>query len=156
MSFLKNSTPSLTKTPKNWLTLDGCSHIFKNFKKELESLGEPIPPFETRFPGRFESILNSIRQTYAGELLNPTLLDASAAYFNQIIRGHPFQNGNKRLAVLYTHYFLLSHEIDYTLSFNEMFYFAVTVAKAGEQRISAEKTREWCKTIIFRFTEARK
>ena len=86
-------------------------------------------------------------------LLNQTILDAAAAYFNQLIRGHPFRNGNKRMAVLFTHYFLLAHGVDFTLSYNELFYFAVTVAKAGEQRISSEKTRDWSKTVIERFSE---
>ncbi len=156
MNYWRNMIAKLQTTPRNWLTLDGCARIFKNFKKTLEHLGEPIPPIETRFPGKFESILDSVRQTFGGQLLNPTVLDASAAYFNQLIRGHPFRNGNKRLAVLFTHYFLLAHNVEYGLSYNEMFYLAITVAKAGEQGISGEKTRDWCKTIIARFTEEKK
>lgn len=116
-------------------------------------MGEPIPPYDTRFPGKLEGILDSVRQTFDGKLLNTTILEAAAAYFNQLIRGHPFKNGNKRMAVLFTHYFLLAHSVDFTLSYNELFYFAVTVAKAGELGINSEKTRDWCKTIIERFCE---
>ena len=116
-------------------------------------MGEPIPEFDTRFPGKLEGILNSVRQTFGGELLNHTVLDAAAAYFNQLIRGHPFRNGNKRMAVLFTHYFLLAHGVDFNLSYNELFFFAVTVAKAGERGISSEKTRDWSKKIIERFSE---
>ena len=115
-------------------------------------MGEPIPPFETRFPGKLESILESVRQTFGGQLLNPTLEEAAAAYFNTLIRGHPFRNGNKRMAVLFTHYFLLAHSVDFTLTYNELFFFAITVAKAGEQRISNDKTKEWCQKIIERFS----
>ncbi|HCS79162.1 TPA: hypothetical protein DIV55_05485 [Patescibacteria group bacterium] len=140
-------------TPKNWLTLADCGRTFKNFKKALENLGEPIPDFETRFLGKLESILESVRQTFGGEYLNATVLDAAAAYFNQVIRGHPFRNGNKRMAVLFTHYFLLTHNVDYTLSYNELFYFAITVAKAGEHNISGEQTRMWCREILERFTQ---
>lgn len=81
---------------------------------------------------------------------------AAAAYFNQIIRGHPFKNGNKRMAVLFTHYFLLAHQVDYSLSYNEMFNFALTVAIAGEQGISSEKTLVWSRKIIEKFTEEKK
>jgi death-on-curing protein len=141
------------RTPTRWLNLRDSRHIFENFKKALETLGEPIPPFESRFPGKLEGILESVRQTFDGSLLNPTVLDAAAAYFNQLIRGHPLQNGNKRMAVLFTHYFLLAHGVDFTMSYNELFFFAITVAKAGEQKISSDKTRDWCKKIIERFTK---
>ncbi|KKP59318.1 MAG: Death-on-curing family protein [Candidatus Gottesmanbacteria bacterium GW2011_GWA1_34_13] len=119
-------------------------------------MGEPIPPIENRFPGKLESILASVRQTFDGKSLNATVLDAASAYFNQIIRGHPFQNGNKRLAVMYTHIFLLWHGLDLSLYYNEMFYFALTVAKAGEEGINSEKTRNWCKTIIGQFAQEKK
>ncbi len=153
MVFWKSTIKKLSQTPKYWLSLNDSRHIFESFKKALETLGEPIPPFDSRFPGKLEGILNSIRQTFNSVLLNQTILDAAAAYFNQLIRGHPFRNGNKRMAVLFTHYFLLAHGVDFTLSYNELFYFAVTVAKAGEQRISSEKTRDWSKTVIERFSE---
>lgn len=94
-------------------------------------------------------------QTFKREYLNSTVLDASAAYFNQLVRGHPFQNGNKRIAVLFTHYFLLLHDIDFTLTSREIYNFAVAVAIAAERGISAEGTKKWCKIIISKFTKER-
>lgn len=82
-------------TPKYWLNLEDCSLIFENFRKKVE-FDEPIPAFETRFPGKLESIINSVKQTYNDKFLNPTILDTAAAYFNQLVRGHAFENGNKR------------------------------------------------------------
>lgn len=142
----------LLETPKNWLTPEECERIFEVFRKRLE-LGEPIPPFNTRFQGKLEGILFSVSQTFGGSPLNGTILDASAAYFNQIIRGHPFKNGNKRMAVLFTHVFLLNHGIDYELSYAEMFNFAIAVARAGESGITSEKTRDWCRVVIAKFTK---
>lgn len=117
---------------------------------------EPIPEFETRFPGKLEGILESVRQSFAGKFLNPTILNSAAAYFNQIIRGHPFRNGNKRMGVLFTHYFLLSHGIDLTLHYNELFNFAVLLARAGEQGISQDMTKQWSLKVLIAFTEVRK
>ena len=91
--------------------------------------------------------------TYAGSHLNGTILDAAAAYFNQLVRGHAFINGNKRLAVLFTHFFLLSNGVDYTLSYKEMYNFAVEIARAGEAQLSGDDTKVLCKKIIENFTE---
>lgn len=88
---------NLNKTPQFWLDLKISEAIFAK-AKHLIDYDEPIPPFDTRFPGRLESILESVRQTFDNKNLNPTVGDAAAAYFYQLISGHPFQNGNKRLA----------------------------------------------------------
>jgi death-on-curing family protein len=96
--------------------------------------------------------LGSVKATYSGKYLNPTLLDASSAYFNQFVRGHAFHNGNKRMAILYTHIFLLSHGIDYTLTYGEMYHFAVLIAQAGEKGIKADKTKRICRSIIEKYT----
>jgi death-on-curing family protein len=114
---------------------------------------EPLPPFNERFPGKLEGIVNSVNQTYDGIYLNNTVLDAAASYFNQFIRGHSFQNGNKRLALLYTHWFLLRNGVEFTLNSKELYNFAVAVAKAGELQITPETTREWCKSVIKEFTK---
>lgn len=145
----------LYKTPKNWLTPDVCARLFKIFREKLK-FGEPIPPFETRFDGTLESILSSVRQSFNGQFLNKTVLDAAAAYFNQLIRGHPFKNGNKRMAVLFTHIFLLGHGVDYTLRFNEMYNFAIFIAGAGEKGIDSDTTKKWCRDVIEEFTEEKR
>ena len=145
-------TKKLSETPKNWLTLDVCARLFRTFKEKLQ-FDEPIPHFETRFKGKLEGILNSVNQTYDGTPLNSTILDAASAYFNQLVRGHQFQNGNKRLAVLFTHYFLILNNIDFTLDYKEMYHFAVTIALESERGATAERTKEWAKLILKRFTK---
>lgn len=147
-------TKKLYETPKNWLTLDVCARLFEIFSERLR-FDEPIPPFDTRFKGKLEGILNSVSQTYDGKQLNSNVLDAASAYFNQLVRGHAFQNGNKRLAVLFTHFFLLSHDIDFTLDYKEMYHFAVTIALVSETGITAERTKRWAKLILKKFTEER-
>lgn len=114
---------------------------------------EPIPPFETRFHNRLEGILASVKQTFNQSYLNKRVIDAASAYFNQLIRGHPFANGNKRMGVLYSHYFLLKNGVELTLTPYELYHFAIIIAKAGDIGVDGETTKEWCKEIFRDFTK---
>lgn len=148
-------TKNLQKTPNYWLTLEDCEGLFLTYK-DILAQEEPIPPFNERFPNKLEGILGSIRQTFDDKYLNPTVLDAAASYFNQLVRGHAFANGNKRCAVLFTQWFLFENLVDFTLTPKEMYNFAIAVAKAGEDQIRPEETKEWCKKVIAEFTKDRK
>lgn len=141
----------LDRRPRFWLTTKESEIIFNKFR-HLIQFDEPIPDFETRFPGKLEGILDSVRQTFGNEPLNSTVLDATAAYFNQIIRGHPFGNGNKRIAVLFTHFFLLVHGIDFTMSNKGMYNWAVAVAFFSKD-FDGKTTKNICRRIIRRYTK---
>ncbi|HBL52295.1 MAG TPA: hypothetical protein DDZ05_03705 [Candidatus Blackburnbacteria bacterium] len=136
------------------MTLEDCECIFETFRRGLE-FDEPIPPFKDRFEGRLESILGTISQTYNQEYLNPTVLEAAANYFNLLVRSQTFRNGNKRMAILFTHVFLLRNGVDFTLSYKEMYNFAVIIAKASEQKILMADTKNLCQKIISDFTTDR-
>lgn len=141
----------LSEEPRFWLTVEISENIFDKFSQHIQ-FDQPFPPFSTRPPGKLEGILNSVRQTFGNHQLNPTILDAAAAYFNQIIRGHPFQNGNKRIAILLTHVFLLVHNVDFTLSYKDMYYFALNLAIVSG-KLDSQRTKEICKKIIEKFTK---
>lgn len=138
------------ESPRLWLTVRICAHSFKQFKEEID-FDQPIPPFSTRSPGVLEGILESVKQTFNKEYLNPTIIDASAAYFNQLVRGHPFVNGNKRLAVLFTHVFLLLNGYNLRLNFKSMYNLALLVAQLSEKGVSYEKTKNGCRKIFNKF-----
>ncbi|HUV46807.1 MAG TPA: type II toxin-antitoxin system death-on-curing family toxin [Candidatus Bathyarchaeia archaeon] len=140
----------LERKPRFWMTVKISEDIFARFN-HLIQFDEPIPPFSSRFPGKLEGILNSIKQTFAKQYLNSTVLDAAAAYFNQIIRGHPFKNGNKRIAILITHVFLLTHGLDFTLSYEGIYNFALALARFS-QKLDNEQTKKICKDIIREHT----
>jgi len=142
----------LTKIPKNWLTLEDCKELFNYFREDLE-FSEPIPSFNTRYEGKLEGIISSVCQTFNGQYLNPTVLDASSAYFNQLVRSQAFRNGNKRIGVLFTHAFLINNGVDFTLTPEELFNFAVEISISGESGISFDKTKEKCKQVIANFTQ---
>jgi death on curing protein len=142
----------LEATPKNWLNLKLCQKIFEIFRAKWE-FDEPIPPFNTRYPGKLESLVNSVKQTYAGQYLNATVLDAAAAYLNQFIRGHAFVNGNKRMGILLTHSFLLMNGVDLTIMPEDLYYFAVVLARSGEGKTEALETKRWCREVLEQFTK---
>ena len=146
---------NLKKTPKYWLTLKDCEIIFNLFIDQIQ-FDEPVPPFNTRFVGKLDGIIESVRQTYKKKNLNNTVLDAAAAYFNQLVRGHAFRNGNKRMAVLFVHIFLLRHEIDYKLSYKGMYNFAMLLSRVAENGVKADETKNICRKVIADFTKDRK
>lgn len=98
---------------------------------------EPIPPFETRYSGKLESCLDLPFQTYDGQDLYPTLTDKAAALFYMIIKNHPFQNGNKRVAVLALTLFLFKNAKWITMSRSVLYDLALTVAKSEDSKKDA-------------------
>lgn len=143
---------NLNKTPQFWLDLKTSEAIFEK-NKHLIDYDEPIPPFDTRFPGRLEGILESVRQTFDKENLNPTIGDATAAYFYQLISGHPFQNGNKRLATLFTHLFLIMNGFDLAVSYEYLYNFAILVAQ-NPYKLPPKVTKDACKKVFEDSTKA--
>jgi death-on-curing family protein len=59
---------------------------------------EPIPEFETRYPHALEQCIFAPFQTFKGQLYKGLVAKASILFY-LMIKNHPFQNGNKRVAV---------------------------------------------------------
>lgn len=82
-----------------WIRLEDFEDLCFNLTRELLSFNQPIPDFITRSPGILESCLGSPLQIFNGKELYPSLEDKLAILFYLLIKNHPFQNGNKRIAV---------------------------------------------------------
>ncbi len=67
---------------------------------------EPIPDFSTRFGNVLESCIATPQQMFEGKSLYPGLYKKAAMLFYLLVKNHPFQNGNKRIAVMTLLYFL--------------------------------------------------
>ena len=145
-------TKKLAQIPRYWLSLKLCQRIFEIFRDKWE-FDEPIPPFNTRYPNKLEGLVNSVKQTYAGQYLNTSVLDAASAYLNQFIRGHVFINGNKRMGILFTHSFMLMNGVDLTIDTEDLYYFAVVLARSGEDNTTPEETKIWCREVIEQFSK---
>jgi death-on-curing family protein len=91
-----NGSPS-SKT--NWVTLTDFKFLCFNLACELFGHFEPIPPFENADIRKLEASLMAPQQTFGGEPLYPSLVEQAAALFYFLIKNHPFENGNKRIAL---------------------------------------------------------
>ena len=91
---------------------------------------EPIPDFSTRFPGALESCLAMPFQKFAGKSPYPTLIAKAAILFYLIIKNHPFQNGNKRIAMMTLFIFLYNNNKWIDVDEKELYNFTVWVAQS--------------------------
>ena len=74
------------------------------------AFNEPLPPFATRYTGKLESCLETPFQGFGGFDPYPTLEDKATLLFYLIVKNHPFQNGNKRMAITTMTAFLVKHD----------------------------------------------
>lgn len=113
------------------LTVDEVKHIAFEVAQKSLSFDEPIPDFETRYPGILESCLATPFQTFDKKDLYKGLIGKSAILFYLMIKNHPFANGNKRIAVTTLLCFLLFNKkwLKVTES-DELYKLAVMVAES--------------------------
>lgn len=112
-----------------WLTLDNFRQLcFELATRASWIAAEPIPAFDTRFPGRLEACLDSPRQTFDNESLYPTLTDQASILFYLLNKNHPFANGNKRIALTALLVFLFLNGKWLIASQDDLFAFAMGVA----------------------------
>lgn len=104
--------------------------IAHRLAKELMSWDEPIPDFATRFPNVLESCLNTPFQTYDKRNLYHGLVSQAAMLFYLMIKNHPFQNGNKRIAVTTLLVFLSKNNKWLFVPNQELYNFSVWVASS--------------------------
>ena len=81
------------------LTLPDVQQVAFALARERLSLDEPIPDCETRFPGRLEACLEVPFQSFGGHSPYGSLVAKAGILFYLLIKDHPFQNGNKRIAL---------------------------------------------------------
>lgn len=84
-------------------------YVAHSLARELMTWDEPIPDFQSRYPYKLEACLAAPKQTFDRKQLYPTLYRKAAILFYLIIKDHPFQNGNKRIAVMTLLYFLFKN-----------------------------------------------
>jgi death-on-curing protein len=112
------------------LTVKDVEHVAIRLAVELMTFQEPIPDYSTRYPNVLESCLAAPFQTFGGRALYPVLIDRAALLFYLMIKNHPFQNGNKRIAM--TSLFVFLHKNGKWLSVDsqELYNFTVWVAQS--------------------------
>lgn len=96
----------------------------------LMTWDEPIPDFVTRYPNVLESCLSQPFQTFNKKQLYVGIHKQAAILFYLLIKNHPFQNGNKRIAVTSLLIFLSRNKRWLKVDNQELYQFAVWVAES--------------------------
>jgi len=110
------------------ITLKEVEYIAFKLSQEMLSFDEPIPDFSTRFPNILESCLATPFQSFSGRSLYPTLISKAGIFFYLMIKNHPFQNGNKRIAMTALFVFLYRNKKWLKVDTQELYNFTVWVA----------------------------
>jgi len=112
------------------ITVRIVEHLALKLAQEMLAFDEPIPDFTTRFPNRLESCLATPFQTFAKKSLYPSLLSKASNLFYLMIKNHPFQNGNKRIAMTTLMVFLFLNKKWIKVDTQELYNFTVWIAQS--------------------------
>jgi death on curing protein len=110
---------------------------------------EPIPPATTRYSGKLESALGAPFQTYQGKPLYRGVPAKAAVLFYFLVKSHPFQNGNKRIALMTLLVYLYRNGYWLTISPDELYNVAVWVA--GSPRDAQAEAVKFLYRIIIKY-----
>jgi len=115
------------------ITIKEVEYIAFRLAKEHLSFDESIPDFATRYPNILESCLLTPFQKFSGKSLYPSLTAKAGILFYFMIKNHPFQNANKRIALTTLLVFLQKND-KWLKADIQMFYnFTVWVAQSPPQ-----------------------
>jgi len=109
------------------ISLAEVEYIALKLAKEFMEFDEPIPAFQTRFPHILESCLAVPFQRFNKKDLYGGLLPKAAILFYLMIKNHPFQNGNKRIAMTTLLVFLYKNNKWLKADNQELYNFAIWV-----------------------------
>jgi len=119
------------------ITAKEVEYIAFKLAKEMLAYNEPIPDFSTRFSNILESCLATPFQSFSGKSLYPSFISKASILFYLMIKNHPFQNGNKRIAMTALFVFLHKNDKWLKVDVQELYNFTVWVA-SGPRRVKDE------------------
>lgn len=113
------------------LTVPEVEYTAYQLAKELMSWDEPIPDFGSRYPTVLERCLIAPFQTFDKKNIYKGFIEKAATLFYLMIKNHPFQNGNKRIAMTALLYFLYKNKKWLRVDNQELYNFAKWVAESN-------------------------
>lgn len=132
------------------ITVKDVEYITFRLAKEMLTFNEPIPDFSTRYPNILESCIATPFQKFSKKDLYPGLLSKASILFYLMIKNHPFQNGNKRIAMTTLFVFLYRNKKWIKVNTQELYNFTVWIAqsppKVKEEAVKA--IEKFLKTYI--------
>lgn len=123
------------------LSLKEVEYSAFEMAREHMTWDEPIPDFKSRYPNVLESCVATPFQTFSRKPLYRKLTGKGAMLFYLMIKNHPFENGNKRIAVMTLLVFLYLNRKWLNVSSDELYMFAVGVA-AGNPKLKDENLKQ--------------
>lgn len=119
--------------PKQIQTLNVAEveYVAHRLAQEVMGFNEPIPDFSTRFTGKLESCLAQPFQKFSKKSLYRGFTAKAAVMFYLLVKNHPFQNGNKRIAITSLFVFLHKNKKWLRVDTRELYNFAVWVAESN-------------------------
>jgi len=112
------------------ITLAEVEYLAFRLARELLSYSEPIPDFSTRFPNILESCLAVPFQKFNKKDVYIGLVEKASILFYLMIKNHPFQNGNKRIAMTTLFVLLFKNKKWQKVDNQELYNFALWVAQS--------------------------
>lgn len=122
------------------LSVSEVEYVAYNLARKFMEWDEPIPDFGSRFPNVLESCLVIPFQKFEGKGPYQGLIGKSAILFYLMIKNHPFQNGNKRIAMTTLFYFLYKNRKWLKADNKELYNFAKWVAESNS-KLKAETVK---------------
>ena len=113
-----------------FLSEEDIKNICYEYAKAHLTYDEPIPSFGTKYADKLETALASPQKIISGKLIYPGLPEQTAVLFYEMIKLHPFMNGNKRIACVSLMAFLSLNGKWLKTDWQELYDIAVTVANS--------------------------
>jgi death-on-curing family protein len=115
------------------LSLVEVEYIAFSMAREYLSESQPIPDFVTRYPNVLESCIAAPFYTFDKKSIYKGVLEKAAVLLYSMIKNHPFQNGNKRIAITTLLVFLSNNGKWIKVDTKELYNFAVWVASSNSK-----------------------
>jgi len=110
------------------ITISDVEYLAFQLAKEILAFNEPIPDFSSRFPNILESCVLTPFQKFDSKSLYPSLINKAGILFYLMIKNHPFENGNKRIAITTLLMFLHRNSKWLKVDIQELYQFTIWVA----------------------------
>jgi death-on-curing family protein len=129
------------------ISVADIEHLAFRLAREILSFNEPIPDFHTRYPNALESCVATPFQMFGKRYLYPSLAGKAGIFFYLMVKNHPFQNGNKRIAMTSLMTFLYLNKKWLKVDVKDFYEFAMFVAQ------SSPKSKDWVVKSVKLFIE---
>ncbi len=135
------------------ITILDVEFVAHRLAQETMGWSEPIPDFSTRYTNALERCVDQPFQSFGGKQLYPGILKKSAILFYLMIKNHPFQNGNKRIAMATLFLFLFRNGKWITVDSKELYNFAKWVAESNSKlrKATIDAVETFIKTYLTEY-----